>query len=245
MRRRAQRRDRHVGLAVGEIDHREAGCDLRPRRAFEALVDLVLQELGGLVEQIDRNEALGEPADHLVAAPADRRQLAELEEHAERVDRRQIVALRASGRSARTARTHCPAPTATASELGCEPRRGPRRRERVANSGRSRRRSATASASVLTSVESPRQIADSVSSSFCASGGADLVALLLERDLELLGLGRRPAIGRVDREPVVVERVALVAERLGQPAAQHRNRGSISAGTPITSSSARRLAAPA
>ena len=86
--------DGAIRLAVGEIDHREPRRDLRARRAFEALVDLVLQELGGLVEQVDRDQAVGEPADHLVAAPADRRQLAELVEHAERIDRRQVVALR-------------------------------------------------------------------------------------------------------------------------------------------------------
>ena len=57
------------------------------------MVDLVLQELGSLVEQIDRDQPVGEPADHLVAAPADRRQLAEFIEHAERIDRRQVVAL--------------------------------------------------------------------------------------------------------------------------------------------------------
>ena len=55
---------REIGLAVGEIDHGELRRDLRARRAFEALVDLVLQELGGLVEQIDRHQPVGQPADH-------------------------------------------------------------------------------------------------------------------------------------------------------------------------------------
>ena len=89
----AQRGDREIGLAVGQIDHGELRRDLRARRAFEALVDLVLQELGGLVEQIDRHQPVRQPPDQFVAAPADRRQLAELVEHGERIDRRQVVAL--------------------------------------------------------------------------------------------------------------------------------------------------------
>ena len=77
----AKRRDGAVGLAVGQIDHGKAGGDLRARRAFQPLVDLVLQQFGRLVEQVDRDQPVGEPADHLVAAPADRGQFAKLEEH--------------------------------------------------------------------------------------------------------------------------------------------------------------------
>ena len=55
----------------------------------------MLQQLGRLVEQVDRHQPVGEPADHLVAAPADRRQVAEVVEQAERLDRRQAVALAA------------------------------------------------------------------------------------------------------------------------------------------------------
>ena len=86
---------RAVGLAVHQIDHREAHRDLRARRALQAVVDLVLQQLGRLVEQVDRDQPVGELADHLVAAPADRRQVAEIVEQAERLDRRQRVALAA------------------------------------------------------------------------------------------------------------------------------------------------------
>ena len=60
---------------------------------FKPVVDLVLQQLGGLVEQVDRSETVGKTPDQLVAAAADRRQLAELVEHPERLDRRQLVAL--------------------------------------------------------------------------------------------------------------------------------------------------------
>ena len=93
--RRAQRRDRPVRLAVGQVDHGQARRDLRARRALQPLVDLILQQFGGLVEQVDRDQPVREPADHLVAAPADRRQFAKLVEHRERVDRRHVVALRA------------------------------------------------------------------------------------------------------------------------------------------------------
>ena len=90
---RAQRRLRLLGLAIEQIDHRKPGRDLRARRALQAVVDLMLQQLRRLIEQIDRDQPVGEPADHLVAAPADRRELAEIVEQAERIDRRQRVAL--------------------------------------------------------------------------------------------------------------------------------------------------------
>ena len=45
---------------------------LRPRGALEPVIDLVLKKVGGLVEQIHRHQSIGEPADHLVAAAADR-----------------------------------------------------------------------------------------------------------------------------------------------------------------------------
>ena len=53
-------------------------------------------------------------------------------------------------------------------------------------------------------------------------GLIDLAALLPQRDLEQLGFGRGRAIGRVHREFVFVERILVVRERLGEPAAQHR-----------------------
>ena len=52
----------------------------------------------------------------------------------------------------------------------------------------------------------------------------DLVALLLERDLEQLGLGRRLAIVGGDSAPVFVERVEVVPQGFGKPSAQHRDR---------------------
>src|SRR5207245_7811094 len=53
----------------------------------------MLEEIGGLLEQIDRYKTIGEPPDHLVAAPPDRGQIPEVVEHGERIDRRQRVAL--------------------------------------------------------------------------------------------------------------------------------------------------------
>ena len=92
---RAQRLDGAIRLAIGQIDHGEARRHLGPRRAFETAIDLVLQQLGGLIEQIDADQAIGQLADHLVAAPADRGQLAKAVEDAERVDRRQVIGLAA------------------------------------------------------------------------------------------------------------------------------------------------------
>ncbi len=48
---------------VHQIDHGEPRRHLRARRALQAVVDLVLQQLGALVEQIDRDQPLGELAD--------------------------------------------------------------------------------------------------------------------------------------------------------------------------------------
>ena len=90
---RAQHGLRLVRLVVHQIDHGKPRRHLGARGALQAVVDLVLQQLGALVEQIDGDEPLGELADHLVAAPADRGELAEIVEQAERVDRRQRVAL--------------------------------------------------------------------------------------------------------------------------------------------------------
>ena len=101
--RRSQRRQRPVGLAVHQIDHGQPRRDLRARRALQAVVDLVLQQLGRLIEQIDRDQPVGQPPDHLVAAPADRRQFAEIVEQAERLDRRQRVALPARNRLSKVA----------------------------------------------------------------------------------------------------------------------------------------------
>jgi hypothetical protein len=48
---------------------------LRTGRAAQTLVDLISQKLGGLFEQVDGNEAIGQAADHLVAERADRHQI--------------------------------------------------------------------------------------------------------------------------------------------------------------------------
>ena len=89
----AQRRQRPVGLAVHQINDRKPRRDLRARGALQAVVDLILQQIGGLIEQVDRDQTVGEPADHLVAAAADRRQLAKVVEQRQRIDGRHRIAL--------------------------------------------------------------------------------------------------------------------------------------------------------
>ena len=49
--------------------------------------------------------------------------------------------------------------------------------------------------------------------------------LLRKQDLEQLGFGRRLPVGGLRRVAVGVERVLVVPERLGKPAAQHRDLG--------------------
>ena len=90
---RAQRRQRPVGLAVHQIDDGKPRRHLGARRALQTVIDLVLQQVGGLIEQIDRHQPVGKTPDHLVAAAADRRQLAKVVEQSERIDRRHGVAL--------------------------------------------------------------------------------------------------------------------------------------------------------
>ena len=85
-------------LVVHQVDHGEPRRDLGARCALQAVVDLVLQQLGGLVEQVDRYQPVGEPADHLVAAAANRSQIAKVVEQAQRFDRRQLIALPARNR---------------------------------------------------------------------------------------------------------------------------------------------------
>ena len=90
--RGAKRRYCAVRLAAGEVDHGQTRGDLGARRALQPFVDLILQEFAGLIEQVDRDKPVRQPADHLVTAPSDRRQFAIFVEHPERVDRGKIVA---------------------------------------------------------------------------------------------------------------------------------------------------------
>ena len=52
----------------------------------------MLEQLGRLVEQVDRDQPVGQPADHLVAAAPDRRQLAEIVEQRQCLDGRHGIA---------------------------------------------------------------------------------------------------------------------------------------------------------
>ena len=65
--RTAERRYRAVGLPIGEIHHRQSRRDLCTSRAFQALINLVLQKLGGLIEQVDPHQPIGEPAETTAA----------------------------------------------------------------------------------------------------------------------------------------------------------------------------------
>ena len=55
--------------------------------ALEPVVDLVLEEIARLLQQVDVDQPPREVADHLVAARAGRRQLAEIVEQRQRLDR--------------------------------------------------------------------------------------------------------------------------------------------------------------
>ncbi len=84
--------DRALRLAVHEVDGGKAGRDLGARGAVQAVVDLVLEQFGRLVEQVDGDQPVGQAPDHLVAAAADRRQFAIIVEYGQRLDRLERVA---------------------------------------------------------------------------------------------------------------------------------------------------------
>ena len=85
---------------------------------LQAVVDLVLEQFGRLVEQVDRDQPVGEPADHLVAAAADRGQLADIVEQASA-----SIGCSASPLPARNKLSKVPAASSwilrVSSELGC------------------------------------------------------------------------------------------------------------------------------
>jgi len=191
-------------------------------RAFEPLVDLVLQELGGLVEQVDADQAFGKASDHLVAAPADRGQFAIFVEHAERVDRRDIVALRPKEQLGEQ-RRRCVLRSPRFRRIGLQPRRRAGRRKCF--------RKARAvginlcqhlQGAYLDSIATPDHREQfELTLHFCRR---DLAALLLQDHFEQPGFRRRLPIGRVRREAIGIQRVLLVPERLRKPSAQHRSR---------------------
>ena len=76
---------------VHQVDHRQVGRHLAPRHPVEPVVHLVLQQLGGLVEQVHVHQPARHAPDHLVPVGADRRQLAEVGEQGQRLDRLQGI----------------------------------------------------------------------------------------------------------------------------------------------------------
>ena len=163
------------------------------RAALQAVIDLMLEQFGGLVEQIDRHKPVGEPADHFVAAPPDRRQFAILVEHPERLDRRKIVALRTE-KELRKQRRRGVLTLPRYFGIGLQAGGGPCRRERFA----------VASDLGI----NPRQHLQRLHLEPVAAPGyrkrfqlaqrfglVDIVALLPQHDFEQPGFGRRRPIG--------------------------------------------------
>ncbi len=89
--RRLERRQRILRLVIHQIDHGQTRRHLRARHAVETFGHLIIQKLFGRVEQIDGYEPIGHAPDHLIAFGADGRQLDEIVEKAERLDRRDGV----------------------------------------------------------------------------------------------------------------------------------------------------------
>ena len=90
---RFQDLQRTLGLSIEKVDNRKARCDLSAGSALQAMLNLMLQQLSGLIQQVDRYQPIRESPDHFITAPADRRQFAKIVKEAERLDRRKRVAL--------------------------------------------------------------------------------------------------------------------------------------------------------
>ena len=82
---------RRFGLAVHQIDGGQIGRDLGLGHALQPVLDLVFEQLGGLVQQVDIDQTARQAADHLVAVGADGGQFAEVVEQAQRLHRLETV----------------------------------------------------------------------------------------------------------------------------------------------------------
>ena len=91
--RPVQHAQRRLRSPVGDLDDGEVGGDLALRHAFEAVLDLVIEQVRRLPEQVDLDQPPGQVADHLVAARPGRRQLAKVVVQAQRVDRAHRIGL--------------------------------------------------------------------------------------------------------------------------------------------------------
>ena len=74
--------ERAIRLVGHQINHGEADRDLGTRRALEAMIDLVLPQLRGLIEQVHRGQSLRLSAHDFIAAPAHGGELAKIIEQA-------------------------------------------------------------------------------------------------------------------------------------------------------------------
>ena len=98
--------------------------------------------------------------------------------------------------------------------------------------------------SALTSVPSPRHVTESVSGSCMASAGLIWWCLCRSAISNRLASRPRHVPAEFTAVPVIDQRVLVVSERFGKPAAQHRDRRVLFRRRPMTSRSAARFAAP-
>src|SRR5262249_35572716 len=86
-----ERVERRLRLAIEQADKGNAGCDARLLAPLQTIADLAFEEIPGAVEQIDRDQAIGELANDLVAFGTARAQLLELVVEGERLQRRHAL----------------------------------------------------------------------------------------------------------------------------------------------------------
>lgn len=78
-------------MAREQVDRRQAGSHGGLFLATQAKLHLIVEELGGLLQQVHRYEAVGKAAHHVVAVGADGRQFAEVVVQRQGLPRRQPV----------------------------------------------------------------------------------------------------------------------------------------------------------
>jgi hypothetical protein len=89
--RGGERAEGGLGLAVHQVDQRQVGGDLGARHPVQAVFGLVLQQLGGVVQQVDGDQPLRQAPDHHVPVIAHGRQLTEVVEQGQGLHRLHAV----------------------------------------------------------------------------------------------------------------------------------------------------------
>ncbi len=85
--RRGQDLQGVAGAPVHQVNRSQIGGDLRLGRPAQTIVDLVAQQVAGLLQKIKRHQPIRQAPDHVVAVRSDRRHVGKLVPQGKRLDR--------------------------------------------------------------------------------------------------------------------------------------------------------------